>query len=164
MTRFVFLSCAACLVACFLAPVGLSAQIVQGVQTPPTQAERSSPGEELNLVFEREVFVYPRMERGDPFLPLLNQDLTGPRFEEIALIGVMLSPNPDLSVAVFGLRGGGGQQGQATARAYRVRRGDQLGNVRILEILLTRVIVAVDEFGETQQHIMELQRPGQGGL
>ena len=47
---------------------------------------------------------------------------------------------------------------------YRVRRGDRLGNIRILQIQGTRVVVEVEEFGMREQRIMELQRPGQGGL
>ena len=142
----------------------VSAQVPPGPQPTGQQArgQQAQQQGELNLVFDREVFMYQRMGRRDPFFPLLSQDESGPRFEEIELIGVMLSPNPDLSVAVFGLRGGGGggggamggQQAGSRPRSYRARRGDQLGNVRILEIQLTRVVVAVDEFGETQQHVM----------
>lgn len=129
-------------------------------QQPPRQ-----PPDTASLVFEREVFVYPTFERRNPFVRVVSGNEGGPRFEEIQLVGVIFSPNPDLSVAVFGPRGGGqqGAQQQQSRRTFRARRGDQIGNVRILEIQRTRVVVEVDEFGLTEQRIMELQRPGQGG-
>jgi len=133
--------------------------LVVGQQTPPPQ-----PPDTTDLVFEREVFFYPQYERRNPFMSLLSGMEGGPRFEEIRLIGVIYSPNPDRSVALFGPRAGQGDAAQQTARrTYRARRGEQLGNVRILEIQQTRVVVEVEEFGLTEQHIMELQRPGQGG-
>jgi hypothetical protein len=131
-------------------------------QDDPPPVPPPQPPDSVDLVFEREAFFYPRYERRDPFAPLLSGDGSGPRFEEIQLIGIIYSSNPDLSVASFGPREG--QGAGAAARSYRVRRGDTLGNLRILEIQQTRVVVRIDEFGLTEQRIMELKRPGQGGL
>ncbi len=125
------------------------------------------PAGSLDLVFEREAFVYPRYERRNPFLPLVAGDQFGPRFEEIKLIGIIHSPDPDRSVVMFGTRTGQ-EQGQGETglaiQSFRVRRGDTLGNVRILEIHETRVVVLVEEFGLTEQRVLELPRPGEGGL
>jgi hypothetical protein len=131
--------------------------------TPPLPPERP---DSLDLVFEREAFLYPRYERRNPFLPLTAGDEAGPRFEELLLTGIIFSTDSNRSVAMFGHRAAQGAQGEEGAglASYRVRRGDTLGNVRILEIQQTRVVVRVDEFGLTEQRIMELQRPGQGGL
>lgn len=132
---------------------------VAGGQQPPPP-----PPDTADLVFDREVFFYPQYERRNPFLALLDGSEGGPRFEEIRLISVIYSTNPDLSVALFGPRSGQGEaEQQAARRTYRARRGEQLGNVRILEIQRTRVVVEVEEFGLTEQRIMELQRPGEGG-
>jgi len=133
-----------------------------GAQENPPPVPPPQPPDSVDLVFEREVFFYPRYERRNPFAPLLSGDESGPRFEEIQLIGIIYSSNPDLSVASFGPRPG--QEGGAAVQSYRVRRGDTLGNVRILEIQQKRVVVQVEEFGMTEQRIMELKRPGQGGL
>ncbi|MGW8268244.1 MAG: hypothetical protein ACWGSQ_17895 [Longimicrobiales bacterium] len=139
--------------------VALIPGAARGQQRPPPQRPDTA-----NLVFEREVFFYPQYERRNPFVPLLDGAEGGPRFEEIRLLAVIYSSNPDLSVALFGPRAGQGEAEQQTARrTYRARRGERLGNVRILEIQQTRVVVEVEEFGLTEQHIMELQRPGQGG-
>ena len=135
---------------------------VQGQEVPPTPPSQQVP-DSVDLVFEREIFVYPRYERRNPFTPLIGGDRTGPRFEELQLIGVVLSTNPENSIAVFGPSVRAGIR-EGTGRSYRVRRGDTLGNIRILEIQQTRVVVEVEEFGLTEQRIMELQRPGQGGI
>jgi hypothetical protein len=120
-------------------------------------------------VSKREVFFYPTYERRNPFAPLLMGDDAGPRFEEIELKMIIFDQDPARSVALFGLKGGvedlqGNAAREAVALNYRVRRGDRLGNLRILEIQRTRVVVEVEEFGLREQRIMELRRPGEGGL
>ena len=144
---------------------GLILLAAMGVFLPAAaNAQQPPPPDSAALVFEREVFAYPTFERRNPFVRVLSGSEGGPRFEELQLNGVIFSPNPDLSMALFGPRGGGEAAGQQRARrAFRARRGDQLGNVRILEIQKTYVVVEVEEFGMTEQRIMELQRPGQGG-
>jgi hypothetical protein len=140
-------------------------------QQPQPGAEQASPPrpDTVDLVFEREVFTYPTYQRRNPFIPLVGGAEGGPRYEDLALLGIIESPDPELSVALFGLRsemqGGDREQGQLP-QTYRVRRGDVLGNVRILDIQEKLVVVEVDEFGLTEQRIMELQRTGsgQGGL
>ncbi len=133
------------------------------------RAQQPPQADTANLVFEREVFTYPVYQRRNPFIRVVSGNEAGPRFEEVQLYGVIFSPDPGLSVAVFGPRrageegGGGEQQGQRARRVFRARLGEQLGNFRILEIQPSRVVVVVDNFGITEQRIMELQRPGQGG-
>ncbi len=48
-------------------------------------------------------------------------------------------------------------------RTYRLRRGDVLGNTRVLEIQRMQVTVEVEEFGLTERRIMALPRPNRGG-
>jgi len=128
-------------------------------QTPPPSQRPDS----VTLVFEREVFVYPQYERRDPFAPLLSGDEAGPRFEGLRLLGIISDPEPGQSVALLGPRADRTDD-PAAVRTYRVRQGDQLGNIRILQIQETQILVEIEEFGMTEQRIMELQRPGQGGL
>jgi hypothetical protein len=139
---------------------------VMGVLFPvAVKAQQPPPPDTAALVFEREVFAYPTFERRNPFVRVLSGSEGGPRYEELQLIGIIFSSTPDLSVALFGPRGGtsGGGGGQRARRTFRVRLGDQLGNVRILEIQRTLVVVEVEEFGLTELREMEMQRPGQGG-
>jgi hypothetical protein len=144
-----------------LLAVSASAVEAQGTQ------ERPPPGQVADtsaLVFEREVFMYPRYERRNPFVRLVAGDQAGPRFEEVRLIGVVFSPDPAASLAVLGPREGLVEGREGGGQVYRLRRGETLGNFRIVEIQRSRVVVVVDDFGMTEQRIMELPRPGQGGL
>lgn len=130
-------------------------------QTAPPQEEAAT-----ELVFQREVFTYPQFERRNPFAALVGAGDGGPRFEELALLGVIYSPEPPLSVALLAtgvqFGPGGGVSGQ-DIQTYRVREGETLGNSRILEIQRDRVIVEVTEFGMTEQRVLELRRPTEGG-
>jgi hypothetical protein len=132
-------------------------------QDPPAEDPPEQRTDSVALVFEREVFFYPQYERRNPFAPLTAGDESGPRFETLQLLGIIYYPAPGESVALFGPRAEQTQD-QSQVRTYRVRRGMQLGNIRILEIQETRVVVDIEEFGMRERRIMELERPGQGGL
>ena len=174
-------------------PIAVTALFATGLGYDPAQSQEPppTPPDSVELVFEREIFVYPSYARQDPFQNLLDMDDAGPRFEDLVLLGIVYSDNPDFSVALFGgaemevvdpESAGAGQpaemttppeqgaaavQGRTTTGAgrtvtYRARRGQRLGNRRVIEIQPTRVIVDVTEFGVTEQHVFELQR-GSGG-
>lgn len=146
---------------------------------PPSQ--RTS---EADLVFEREVFRYPAFQRRNPFQELLG-DEGGPRFEQIVLRGIIYSDAPGESVALLSLRGQAAQQIQQQVQqriqqqeagtappadtifipqpARRLRVGQSWGNVRILQIQPDHVVVAVTEFGVTEQRTLTLPTRRQGG-
>jgi hypothetical protein len=126
-------------------------------EAPPPQTPPAT-----ELVFDREVFDYPRYNRRNPFSPLVDMADSGPRFEELSLQGIVYSSNPQLSVVL--LHGGEIRvaEGVTMPQTFRLRRGEMVGNVRIVEIQPTRVIVDVDEFGVIEQRVFELQR-GSGG-
>lgn len=147
---------AAALAAALLLPAGLAAQQQGGA--PGAQPPAGPPEEPTELVFEREVYSYPDYERRNPFRPLVSQDEAGPRFELLRLLGVIYSNDPQRSVALFGVGGGG--EGGVT---YRLRVGDVLGNTRVMAIDRDRVLVEVEEFGVTEERVLELPRRGQGG-
>ena len=75
----------------WLVPVGLAGQI-------PIQ----ETGDTLTLVIEREVFAYPQYDRRNPFRTLLSADGGGPRLENLLLLGILYSPFPGESIALFG--------------------------------------------------------------
>lgn len=129
-------------------PVGLLAQDEE--QTgPPDPTEPDS----VQLVFEREVFSYPAYERRNPFSPLTG-DESGPRFEQLRLTAVLMSPAPGQSIAM--LASGSGE----SLSTWRVRQGEVLGNMRVISIQPRAVVVEVDEFGVRERRTIEMPLPG----
>lgn len=132
---------------------------------PPARRDTTDTG----LVMEREVFRYPEYARRNPFAPLLSAEGGGPRYERLVLSGIILSSDPSASIAIFGEASAtgapGGAPSAASGRSYRMKIGERIGNTTVLEIHERHVVVAVDEFGQTERHTMELRRrtQGQGG-
>jgi len=125
----------------------VTAGLLLAVATPAF-GQGAGPGAgEPELKFERESFVYPGASRRDPFTSLAAKGM-GPRFEDLTLQGVIYSPTGG-SVAL--LRDDGG-------RIYRVRRGETVGNARVLSIAPTRVLFAVENFGVVRQEQLEMKR------
>lgn len=139
-------------------------------QTPPAaegqEPERLEPPRTTELVFEREVFDYPQFPRRNPFVALVDSE-AGPRFEQMRLRGIIHSDRRDESVALLAL-GSGGETADpgadARGRSRRIRAGETWGNVRILEIRRTDILVQVEEFGLMEERIMHLPTRGQGDL
>lgn len=127
-------------------------------QQPPRPGD-GPPGAQpdtVELIFEREVFDYPAFQRRNPFRPLTGDD-AGPRFEEVVLLGVILSDDRAGSVALLAPRQGTVAR-DAGGRNWRVREGDLLGNMRILAIQQREIRVEVDEFGVRESRVLELRR------
>jgi hypothetical protein len=132
--------------AALLLCAGAAPLVAQNAQNQPAPGRDPANGE-IELVFEREVFLYPAGNRRDPFSPLSVTE--GPRFEELTLRGIIHSPVPGQSVAL--LTGPGN-------RSYRVRRGETVGNARVLDVGPRRVLFAVNNFGVVRQEVLELKR------
>ncbi|HEX7118721.1 MAG TPA: hypothetical protein VF212_08040 [Longimicrobiales bacterium] len=113
-----------------------------------TATKAAPPAAEEPLRLEREVFVYPLEGRRDPFESLANRDDLGPRFEELSLGGIIYNPDGG-SVALLTTSDG---------RIYRVRRGDVVGNARVLDISQNRVVFAVETFGVVRQETLERKK------
>lgn len=147
------------------APVTLTAQAQEDGAAPPAAqdstaeepARREQPAE---LVFEREVFQYPEFQRRNPFRVLLG-DGSGPRFESMSVQGIIYSAE-DRSGSMVLMRAGQAEAEQQ-AQSRRLRLGETWGNVRVLEVRRTEVVVEVTEFGLTEQKIMRLPTRAQGG-
>lgn len=121
-------------------------------QTPASPAPAAGAAQEGELKIEREVFLYSAEGRRDPFVALGGADM-GPRFEELRLDGIIYAPGGG---SVVLLRDSGG-------RIYRARRGDLVGNARVLSIEPLRVVFAVDNFGVVRQESLDLKRKGKEG-
>jgi len=146
------------LAGALLLPVGVRAQQEQ----PP--AQQQGPTE---LVFEREVFRYPSFQRRNPFRPLVAGE-GGPRFEQLRLMGVIYDADPASSVAVLGtsavsISEDGLEVSVTDGKSWYLKVGQSIGNVRIIEIRREQVVVEVEEFGLTEQKIMQLETRRLGG-
>ncbi len=134
-------------------------------QEPPTQ-QQQPPTE---LVFEREVFSYPSFQRRNPFRALDAADQGGPRFEQVRLMGIIFSTEPNASVAIIGTstvevaEDGSSVAVSPDGEAWYLRTGQSIGNIRVIEIRREQVVVEVEEFGLTEQRIMQLQTRRLGG-
>ena len=131
----------------------------EGAQPPP-------PAEETELVFEREVFQYPSFTRPNPFLAL-DGESSGPRFEQLSVIGIMHSQTPSASVAVLSTGGVSvaedGTVSPVDGDAYYLRVGQRIGNVTIVEIHPERVVVDVEEFGLMDRRTLVFNSRREGG-
>ena len=112
----------------------------------PAPAPAPPPGEP-RLVFDRETYNYPRDNRRDPFRPLTG-DEGGPLFQDLRLRMIIFSQNPAQSIVVVS---------DAANKTHRLRRGDSVGNVTVLDIARTRVVFGVEDFGVQRQEIIELK-------
>ena len=131
-------------------------------QDPDDPSDAAVPTDSIQLVFEREVFTYPSFERRDPFRSLADDDDLGPRFEDMVLLGVILAPRPERSVAVLGARPPRSTSDQPATRMFRLRSGERVGNVRVIEIREGEVMVAVEDFGIVDTRMLTMPDPQVG--
>lgn len=141
-----------------------AAATAQDPPPPPPQEERPTVG----LDYQREIFTYPTLQRRNPFVALQGTDEGGPRFEQLRVMGIIHSDDPSASIAILGTSevtlSADGSQAQVSADgvAWYLRQGQSIGNIRIVEIHPEQVVVEIEEFGLTDQRIMQLatRRPG----
>lgn len=124
-------------------------------QKPAKGAKPAAPAPvpEPELKFEREYFIYPVRAGRDPFASLAARSGLGPRFEDLSLQGVIHSPD-GRSVALLS---------DTEGRIHRVRRGEMVGNARVISISLMKVVFAVENFGIVRQEELELKRKDMEG-
>jgi type II secretory pathway component PulC len=115
----------------------------QAARTTVTQVRSEDP----KLIFEREVFSYPAENRRDPFKPL-GKDASGPLFEDLTLRMIIHSEVAQQSVVVLA---------DGAKKTYRLRRGETVGNATVVQIAPTRVVFAVEDYGNRRQEVLELR-------
>lgn len=161
MRRAIVFAGAMALAALAAGPHSASAQ-----EPPDSTVAAASPED---LVFEREVFDYPSFQRRNPFLPLAASGEGGPRVEQVRLMGIIYSDQPGQSVAILGnslvtiSEDGTSVSVSEGGEAWYLKEGQSIGNIRVVEIHQEQVVVEVEEFGLTEQRIMQLQTRLIGG-
>jgi hypothetical protein len=98
----------------------------------------------------RESFAYGGGTR-DPFASLLDASLSGPEFSNLELVGVYQDlRSPSNSVVVL--------REKVTARRYKLRRGDQVGRARLVQIRPRDAVFTISDFGFERQETLSLRK------
>lgn len=131
--------------------------LVLGLALCAVAAAQGGPAGDAGLseadVYRREVFQYQAGGRPDPFQPLLSGDEIGVRVQDLTLEGIVYTPTPGGSVAIFSITG--------TPGRTRLRVGQRLGSVTVTAVHPRRVDLREDQFGVSRGYTLELQRRAQ---
>ena len=131
-----------------LALAAAGALAAQQPAAPPAAAQPGAVAEP-KLVFDREVFGYAGSARRDPFKPLIGKESLGPLFDDLKLKGIIYSTDPTRSIVLIE---------DGSKRLYRIKRGDVIGNARVVEIRPLAARFAVENFGMIRYEVLEIRR------
>ena len=113
-----------------------------------TLAADSSRGHETEV--QRETFAYSGGTR-DPFGSLMKLKSAGPELGDLQLVGVYQDlRNSSNSVAVL--------REKSTSHRHKVRVGDELGRLRVRQILARDVVFNIEDFGYERQETLSLRK------
>jgi len=113
-----------------------------------TLASDSSRGHETEV--QRETFAYSGGTR-DPFGSLMKLKSAGPELGDLQLVGVYQDlRNSANSVAVL--------REKSTSHRHKVRVGDELGRLRVRQILARDVVFNIEDFGYERQETLSLRK------
>jgi len=102
------------------------------------------------IEYRREVYNYGGAAR-DPFASLLNEAATQTSINDLRLVTVLYDARGGRSVAII--------RDRTNPHPYRVRRGESIGRLRVIQIRPYEVVFQVEEFGFERQEVLALQRP-----
>jgi hypothetical protein len=98
----------------------------------------------------RETFAYGGGTR-DPFASLLDVALSGPEFANLELVGVYQDlRTPSNSVIVL--------REKVSLRRWKLRRGDQVGRARLVQIRPRDAVFTISDFGFERQETLSLRK------
>ena len=101
------------------------------------------------VAYRREVFHYAGGSR-DPFLTLITSSDVRPTINDLRLTSVIYDPRYGRSVAVV--------REEPGDKIHRLKRGDTVGRLRVLQIRQYEVVFQIEEFGFERQEVLSLQR------
>ena len=99
--------------------------------------------------YRREVFHYGGGSR-DPFQTLITSSDVRPTINDLRLVSVIYDPRYGRSVAVV--------REEPGDIIHRLKRGDTVGRLRVLQIRQYEVVFQIEEFGFERQEVLSLQR------
>jgi len=115
----------------------------------PQEPAEAVPDTATKIDYRREVFSYQGGSR-DPFESLVTSSDVRPTIADLRLVSVVFDPRGN-SVAIV--------REANNPRPHRLRRGDQLGRLRVVAIRQYEVVFQVEEFGFERQESLTLSRP-----
>ena len=109
----------------------------------------SAGADSTHIDYRREVYSYQGGAR-DPFVSLLTTDESSISFTDLRLVSILYDPGGGRSVAVV--------RDRNRTSPFRVRRGDTIGRLRVLQIRRYEVVFQIEEFGFERQEVLTLPR------
>jgi hypothetical protein len=127
-------------------PPSAPPQVEQGVGRGDDASVAVRGGKD-QVGFRREAFNYERSGRRDPFLSLLHSHDLRPMINDLKLVAVLYDP-VGRSWAVM--------RDMTTKEQYRVKVGQQLGRMRVIQIHPKSVTFTIEEIGFSRQQTLAL--------
>lgn len=103
------------------------------------------------IAYNREVYNYQGGPR-DPFLSLLTDASAQMTINDLRVVSILYDPRGGRSVAVV--------RDKNSTSPHRLRVGESLGRLRVIQIRPYEVVFQIEEFGFERQEVLTLQRPG----
>jgi hypothetical protein len=102
------------------------------------------------IVYNREVYNYQGAAR-DPFASLLTDASAQTSINDLRLVSVLYDPRGGRSIAVI--------RDKNRASPHRLRVGQSIGRLRVIQIRPYEVVFQLEEFGFERQEVLTLTRP-----
>lgn len=127
------------------APAAAPAAGQQAAARRPALPDSAAPFE-----YRRELFRYTGGTR-DPFESLIQTNGIGPMIEDLRVVSIVYDARYGNSVAII--------RAARETKPRRLRRGDTVGNMRVIQIREYEVVFQIEEFGFERQQVLTLRRP-----
>ncbi len=121
-----------------------------GAKAKPKVQHSLLPDSASPTDYRREVFRYAGGAR-DPFQSLITSRGVGPLLSDLRLVSIAYDARYGNSVAVI--------RAAHDTRPLRLRRGDTIGQMRVIQIRQYEVVFQIEEFGFERQEVLSLRRP-----
>ena len=140
------------LAAALLAAPAAAQQPAAPPAAPPAAAPArdSTDSTAVRIEYRREVYNYQGASR-DPFASLITEAATQVSVNDLRLVSVIYDARGGRSFAVI--------RDRNRPTPYRVRRGESIGRLRVIQIRPYEVVFQLEEFGFERQEVLTLTRP-----